>query len=183
MGRWLHYTLHASPWPGHALQTGFPLGKNQGMPGHLTIGELPARYQAEAYRQLGKMKVSRQDAKEGRKERNSGGIRQKRSQTLNKLESAFWERLKGTYGAERVLSQAITLQIANGTTFRPDFMVVQHVDGSDLHSLMAFEVKGPHAWDDAIVKLKVAARMYDWISFYIVRRDPEGRWVQTRILP
>jgi len=109
-------------------------------------------------------------------------IRQKTGPSLNKTEKSFLVRLNAVYGPERVLSQSITLQIANGCTFRPDFIVVQGMDGSDLWSMMAFEVKGPYVWDDAKVKLKVAARMYPWIKFYLASRDGLGGWRETRVL-
>jgi hypothetical protein len=48
--------------------------------------------------------------------------------------------------------------------------------------LRAWEVKGPHSWDDSIVKLKVAAHEWRAIRFVLIWKE-NGRWQQQEILP
>lgn len=101
-------------------------------------------------------------------------LRQKSSGGLNKLESDFLVELNCTHPIVHV--QAVKLRLGNGVNYTADFFAFQ--DGK----VYAFEVKGPHAWDDAIVKLKVAATMYPWIAFRLVWRE-SGAWKTQNILP
>lgn len=95
---------------------------------------------------------------------------------LNKLESDFKAELEYR-GHRRILSQSITLKIGTDCRYTADFATV----GNDLQ-LVLWEVKGPFAWEDSIIKLKVAARQYDWISFILVKRDKAtGKWIEKLI--
>jgi hypothetical protein len=67
------------------------------------------------------------------------------------------------------------LHLAERTTLTPDFLVVMK-DGS----LQIHEVKG-WAREDAMVKLKIAARLYPWWKFVLVKRV-KGQW-DCRELP
>ena len=105
-------------------------------------------------------------------------IRQRRS-TGSKLQTAFLEELRRTHPQATVLEEAITLELANGCRYRPDAIVV-HQDAKGL-KIEAFEVKG-FLRDDAGVKLKVAARSYPWITFYLTtRRTRSGPWEIHRV--
>jgi hypothetical protein len=108
----------------------------------------------------------------------------------SKTQTAFVEYLKllrneGTV----ILEEQITLEIAAGCRYTADVFVYEPPidNGGTWRSafLVAYEVKGPHAWDDAIVKLKVAARAYPWIKFFLVRREPSefGGWFFQRVEP
>lgn len=92
-------------------------------------------------------------------------IRQNRM-GLNKTETAFRGYLESVHTSERVYSQAITLGIANGCRYTPDFVVRR---GGELIQLEAYEVKG-FMRDDAAIKLKVAASLYPWIKFHLVTK-------------
>lgn len=105
-------------------------------------------------------------------------IRQKRAPALNKLETSFLGHLRAIHGPPAlILSQAITLRLGNGVRYTPDF-VLHHPDTG----LTAYETKGPRFWDDAKVKLKVAADLYPWISFFLAQRPKNGAWQITRVL-
>ena len=100
-------------------------------------------------------------------------IRQNRASRLNKTETAFLEHLRAEADPrDSILSQALNLEIANGCRYRPDFVVVRPRGSADEGVLIAaYEIKAAHIWDDSIVKLKVAARAYPWIEFWLAKRE------------
>lgn len=107
-------------------------------------------------------------------------IRQSDKPLLNKLESQFLHKLEKELptALTKIYPQAIRLRLANGITYSPDFFVF-HRNGSP----WAYEVKGKHAWDDAIVKIKCAAAAYPYITFYMVWKDEHGQWQEQHVLP
>lgn len=109
-------------------------------------------------------------------------LRQKAGPKLNKTEQRFEIYLRQVFKTEPILAQSITLEIANGCRYTPDFVVIQPRETPDAYVFRAYEVKGPHMWDDSIVKLKVAARSYPWIQFNICSRSGFG-WRIERIHP
>ena len=90
-------------------------------------------------------------------------------------------------GGPIILEEAITLEIANGCRYRPDaWSIHPTLMGDPVRplSITAWEVKGPHAWDDSIVKLKVAARAFPWITFNLVtRKDRLAAWSIVKVEP
>lgn len=76
-----------------------------------------------------------------------------------------------------VAYHAMKLQLASGCWYEPDIVAWD----INLSRLLVYEVKG-FARDDAIVKLKVAARVYPWISFWLVWKD-KGQWLEQPIRP
>lgn len=91
----------------------------------------------------------------------------------NKLEQAFGAWLRAKYQA--VHEQSVTLLLANGVRYTPDFVVYQG-------GVMAFETKG-FMRDDAAVKIKVAASVYPWIKFWLVKKNGRTAWSMQEILP
>lgn len=147
------------------------------------LDQLPPKAQAEALAILGQ--TSRPLDSTGAKAKETT-IRQNRGPRLNKLATAYLERLIEVHGEEKVLVEAINLDLANCCRYRPDFWVVQTCSvygGNEMAvSLSAFEVKGNFAWEDSIVKLKVAARAYPWIKFYLCTREGRtGGWSEKRV--
>lgn len=106
-------------------------------------------------------------------------LRQVIGDGLNKTERAFkeWLEISGFAYLEKIHVQAITLRIANGCRYTPDF-IVQSVRAG----LVAYEVKG-FMRDDAAVKLKVAATAYQWIKFNLVTRGKGGTWNVQEVQP
>lgn len=99
---------------------------------------------------------------------------------MNKTESAFDEHLRATFANSQIEREGVTLLLANGVRYTADFADF-NLDGG----LTLWEVKGAHAWDDAIVKLKVAASRFPRITFYMAspRKDAPGLWRIERIVP
>jgi hypothetical protein len=108
-------------------------------------------------------------------------IRQSNRQP-NKTERRFEiERLKLWQSVGQIREydyEAVTLKIANGCRYTPDYWVIAN-DGRTLF----YEIKARKMiWDDAIVKLKVAARRYDAYEFWLCAWDKNG-WTVERVLP
>ncbi len=106
-------------------------------------------------------------------------IRQKQGPALNKTEAAFLDELRAVHPPRETLVQAVTLAIANGCRYTPDFFQPPAAK----ERARAFEVKG-FMRDDAAVKLKVAARQFPWIRFFLVsRKGRASRWQVQEVLP
>lgn len=103
-------------------------------------------------------------------------IRQRSSDGLNKLERQAMLWLSEQYAHASLRPHAIRLEIANGCTFTPDIVMVRGAD------MILYEVKGDHAWDDAIVKLKVVARQWPHLNFALIWKQ-DGQWMEQAILP
>jgi len=74
--------------------------------------------------------------------------------------------------------EAITLRLGDRVRYTPDFYL-RRLDGSiELH-----EVKGPYAYEDARIKLQVAAAMYPEFHFFLVRWKRRLLDSITRIRP
>jgi len=94
---------------------------------------------------------------------------------MNKLEEAYGHELE-RQGRGRQYPQAITLKLANGLRYTPDWAIPSE--------RLFVEVKGKHAWDDSIAKLKSAAHEHPWATFWLVWRDEHtGAWQTQVILP
>lgn len=109
-------------------------------------------------------------------------LRQRTKPLLNRLETAFLARLEHHYqhGA-KILSQSITLKIGNGVRYTPDFVVVTQRKDFGI-GIEVWEVKGKHAWEDSLIKLKVAAALFPWITFNLASGHA-GTWRLQQILP
>lgn len=97
-------------------------------------------------------------------------IRQSTKPLMNRLEAEFYERIK----TPSVHIQAITLKLANGLRYTPDFFCAQ--------SRCAWEVKGKWVDGDSFPKLKMAASVWPDIHFILVWKDKDGQWTSQRIL-
>jgi hypothetical protein len=72
--------------------------------------------------------------------------------------------------------EAITLKLANGLRYTPDWWVITH-DGNTIF----YEVKGGFIREDAIAKLKIAATQFKCYEFYLcVWR--KGQWTIEEVL-
>lgn len=97
---------------------------------------------------------------------------------LNKTEQRFKEWVEANFPDRLLFTQAVTLRIANGCRYTPDFVSFHD------NCLAAYEIKGPHAWDDAIVKLKVAAAQFTFIHFTLVSWSrADGVWRMEGVKP
>ncbi|RYG55747.1 hypothetical protein EON80_30235 [bacterium] len=101
---------------------------------------------------------------------------QSEEQGLNKLETAWLQQLKRR-SPDWLGIQPLGLKLAaDRCRYHPDFVTLEN------GRLTAWEVKGPQFWDDAKVKLKVAARAYPFIRFVLVTRDKSG-WTESEVKP
>lgn len=84
--------------------------------------------------------------------------------------------LAGAFGdVSHLRAQALRFKLANGVTYTPD---LTGWVGTHLH---AWEVKGPQKiWDDAVVKIKVAAAVWKDVSWWMIWKE-DGRWLRQRI--
>ena len=93
---------------------------------------------------------------------------------LNKTERAWLEVIRGRSYRE-IFIQSWTWKLGDNCRYTPDFVVL---DGGQL---VAFETKG-FMRDDALVKLKVAARMLRFVRFVVVKREG-NQWIETQVKP
>ena len=97
-------------------------------------------------------------------------------QKLNRLETE-WLAVLRDVGYPWIGIQAVTIKIGDRCRYTPDFIVLNN-EGA----IIAFETKGKHFWDDAKVKLKVAARQFPFIRFILVTKV-DGQFQQEDIRP
>lgn len=113
-------------------------------------------------------------------------VRQSDKPLMNKIESEYFSILNVQHLTfQRPRPQAKRYQLANGVTYTPDITASSWPDDEGVEAAVetAWEVKGVHSWDDAMVKIKVAAHEWPEIRWFLVWKDPAGRWQKQRILP
>jgi len=93
---------------------------------------------------------------------------------LNQTERMFLVLLRAQYGPSCVRIQSIRLELAPNCCYTPDFSVWRE------KQLTFYEVKGAFIRDDAIVKLKTAARLYPEFDFYLCQWK-NHRWTERWI--
>ena len=140
-------------------------------------GKAPVDYSATAIR-----------ARNTEKLKPKARIRQSSKPLLNKLETRYLLYLgaqRDTHGCfvGRIESQAVKFKLGNGVTFQPDFFCFDWPWVGENSMPTAWDVKGPHAWEDSIVKLKVFATQYPEIRVVLAWWDKDGMvWREQRIL-
>lgn len=104
-------------------------------------------------------------------------IRQSSKPLMNKLEQE-WHGILSDRPGYVVLAQSIRFMLGNGIWYKPDFVVLGEA------GIMAYEVKGPHAFRGGFENLKVAAHIYQRnIWWWLVWKDDRDHWQEQRILP
>jgi len=71
--------------------------------------------------------------------------------------------------------EAIRIRLAERTTYTPDFLVT-----FDDNSMMLIEIKGAHAFEDSLVKYKIATEQYPNFKWAMWRKDKARGWHQWR---
>jgi hypothetical protein len=92
---------------------------------------------------------------------------------MNKTETRYASMLEGRRIAGELLRyeyEAVTFKLADDCRYTPDFFVITQAGGVEFH-----EVKGAHIWEDARVKIRVAARNFDCFTFYMAQYKA-GEW-------
>lgn len=114
-------------------------------------------------------------------------IRQASKPRMNKLEQEWFNILNVQYPAyPRPRPQAVRFEIASGCHYTPDvFAISWPNEFGPVSPAMptAWEVKGKKMWDDAVVKIKVAARVWPDITWIMCWKEPNGQWQTQRIMP
>ena len=105
-------------------------------------------------------------------------IRQSAKPLMNKLEQEYFERLKRIYAI--IIPQSMRFMLGNGIWYKPDFIAWPLGAGSS--GMIAFEVKGEHAFRGGFENLKVAANKYQNIMWVLVWKE-NNQWLQQTILP
>lgn len=106
-------------------------------------------------------------------------IKQARAPKLTAIENRVLFDVTRRHCTDDVRPHALTLELANGCKYTPDVVAVPRAAGG---SITVFEAKGKKSWDDAIVKLKVAARVWPCITFFLVD-EVSGALRYERVLP
>lgn len=111
-------------------------------------------------------------------------IRQDSKPLMNKLEQEWFNILSVQFpNYPRPRAQAVTFKLANGVRYTPDVFATSWPGFNGGPSWpAAWEVKGKHAWDDSLVKLKVAAHEWPDVQWMLCWKV-DGEWKQQEILP
>ena len=104
-------------------------------------------------------------------------IRQNTKPLLNNLESEYPEQVRAYPGFRNVRCQALRFRLANGIWYKPDITCVNMWS-----QVIAFEVKGPHAFRGGFENLKMAADQYREIEWVLVWKE-DGQWTSQQVLP
>lgn len=138
---------------------------------------LPARYQDQIAAQLDAANRAAYPQLTTAKPR----LRQDRT-GLNKTEAAFLAHLHTLYSGKgvHITAQGMTLKLANGVRYTPDFIVALSPVVQEIAQVLAFETKG---WmrEDAAIKAKMAAQQWPWIALYIATKRKGGGWDIERV--
>lgn len=115
-------------------------------------------------------------------------IRQRTKPLMNKLEAAYFEVLKlkllALPNATIIRAQAKTYVIANGMRYSPDFSCSSWPVAGEPNRETCWEVKGPHAFDGALDKLKMAATVWPEVRWILVWKEKgTGRWLEQIVRP
>jgi hypothetical protein len=113
------------------------------------------------------------------------------SKTPNQTELAFendvlyWRKLRGEV-IDYYEHGAITLKLANGLKYTPDYPALL-IDEHGGLKLTFYEVKGEKrngrvkARDDAIVKIKIAPKEFPHFRFILTWKDEAGNWQEQLV--
>lgn len=101
---------------------------------------------------------------------------------VNKLEAAALEQVKSWMPDFKCEHHKLTLLLANGLRFTPDICCRNMA--RDMFKLVFYEVKGPYAREDSLIKIKVAAHEFPDFAFWLLWRDGRtGPWHTQQVLP
>jgi hypothetical protein len=124
-----------------------------------------------AQRALGEVPFTALRPVEGKARR----LRQDSKPLMNALETRLLAFLEGNHAGATIRPQAKRYRLANGLWYKPDFTAI--VGGLEY----AWEAKGPKAFRGGFENLKVAAKEYPEVAWFLMWEDA-GVWKQQRIL-
>ena len=148
----------------------------------IDVSGFPLVYQQQIAAQLGSVPTRKAGAVASKLASASKPLLKQRRGQPSKTEQAFEQKLRADYPGAWIKAQGLTLLIANGTRYTPDFIVSPA--GDDVHLAIAFEVKGARIWDGSLEKLKTAASQFPWIKFMLaVRKSHTEPFRIEEVLP
>lgn len=110
-------------------------------------------------------------------------VRQSTKPLMNKIESEYFAILNvQNLTFPRPRAQAKRYRLANGVTFTPDITASSWPEDQEPPCETAWEIKGVHSWDDAMVKIKMAAHEWPECRWFLCWKDTAGAWQKQRIL-
>lgn len=92
-----------------------------------------------------------------------------------KTEADFEARLKYDHPSLTVLYEPLKLKIDRTCSYTPDFFIPE--------LLTFYEIKGPHIFEDSVIKFKAARVLHCWAKFEMWQKNRLGNWRQIRELP
>jgi hypothetical protein len=107
-------------------------------------------------------------------------IRQSKGLRGSKLERIYLRYLQRLWPGANFHHGDVRLRIANGCYYTPDIHAM--VPWPIMIHPVFWEVKGPYAYEDSLIKLKVVATQYPDYVFVLVWRDKVGMWRNQEIL-
>ena len=94
----------------------------------------------------------------------------KRAKKQTKTEEEFERILEAQHpNSQAILWECFKFRIGERCWYLPDFIRI----GSEGH-LSVYEVKGPHIWDDALVKFKAAKEKYPFFTWEMHQKRKDG---------
>lgn len=110
-------------------------------------------------------------------------LRQSSKPLLNNLEQEYFDILNAQFpNYPRPRAQAVRVRLCNGLVYTPDLFSFSWPIDNAPSGPVAWEIKGKHVWDDAIVKLKVAAKEYPEIVWILCWKE-NGEWKTQTVMP
>lgn len=107
-------------------------------------------------------------------------LRQSSKPLLNKTEQRFFDYLKTKHPEDSIRAKPMTFQLCNGVVFKPD--VSRYAKEQCRYHM--FDVKGPQQiQDDAAVKIKMAAKEWPEVSWWLAWETALNVWQVQLILP
>lgn len=101
---------------------------------------------------------------------------------LNKTEKRWLEILRSR-GFAFVGIHTHTLKLAHDCRYTPDFFTVDSANYSNADYGMVFwEVKGKHIWEDSLIKIRTAARIFPFYRF-VLAQWKDNQWTEKVIRP
>lgn len=92
----------------------------------------------------------------------------------NKTELEFELWFAREHPSMTLLYEAVKLQIDRSCWYLPDFFCPE--------LSIFYEVKGPHIFEDSVIKFKAARALHGWAKFQMFQKW-QGDWRQIRRLP
>jgi len=96
-------------------------------------------------------------------------------QKLNQTEKRYlaWLRAQGDLW---IGIQCFTLKLGHDCRYTPDFWALDEL------GLRAIDTKGKHVWEDSIIKLRIAARLFPFFRF-LKASEANGLWKHKEFKP